>query len=418
MLTPNKPYLRILSVLAACVMFFCLYTVVAFASEQGGASSSEMTREEAQDRINALTAQREQLKKNIKAFEQQIANNQNAAEAARNKKAALEEDAAILEEQITLKLGEITRTEADIEEKHVQIAEKQQEYDKSDRLLQERLVAIYRMNNSSLASTLLNVDSFSSFLTLSDGIQRMGKKDVELLERLTTQREDLEAARVSMEELLAKLDVERASLEAWQAELEQKIAEQTAQYSAAMAQIAADEKKLEDAYKEMQDAQKELETLLAALKDLNMKYVGGDLLWPVPAFNGSSYISSYYGPRTLFGRYDFHNGVDIAGGGKGNVYRSSIVAANDGQVVLVSTSNPYGGYGYYLVIDHGGGIKTLYAHCDEILVKNGDWVVQGKEIAKVGNTGRSTGAHLHFELRLNNKAVDALPYLSGAKSLS
>ncbi|MCI8554938.1 MAG: peptidoglycan DD-metalloendopeptidase family protein, partial [Clostridiales bacterium] len=128
----------------------------------------------------------------------------------------------------------------------------------------------------------------------------------------------------------------------------------------------------------------------------------GKFVWPVPSCKR---IYSDYGGR---GR-GFHAGIDISGGG---IYGKDIIAADGGTVVEVNSTNWWGqGYGYYVLIDHGGGYRTMYAHCSSVLVTKGQKVTQGQLIAKVGSTGDSSGAHLHFEIRTNRGTVDPKPYL-------
>jgi len=116
-------------------------------------------------------------------------------------------------------------------------------------------------------------------------------------------------------------------------------------------------------------------------------------------------ISSEYGERRdpILGRKRFHEGIDIAAS-----YGEDIKAAAKGTVVLAKS---YNGYGRAAIIDHGHGITTLYGHTSELLVKEGQIVNKGEVIAKVGSSGRSTGPHLHFEIRINNEPVDPLKYL-------
>lgn len=126
----------------------------------------------------------------------------------------------------------------------------------------------------------------------------------------------------------------------------------------------------------------------------------GSFIWPVPS---TKYISSGYGYR--WGTT--HKGIDIAGV---NIYGSDIVAADGGTVVYVKLHNY--GYGYHLLIDHGNGYQTLYAHCSAISVEAGQQVYAGQKIASVGSTGDSTGPHLHFEILCNGSAVNPIDYVS------
>jgi len=126
------------------------------------------------------------------------------------------------------------------------------------------------------------------------------------------------------------------------------------------------------------------------------------MIWPTP---GCKYITSPYGYRyhPVYGYSSFHTGIDI---GANN--RSNVVAVQDGVVTLAQYN---GGYGNCVMISHGGGISTLYAHGSQILVKNGQSVKQGDVIMLVGSTGVSTGPHLHFEVRVNGSHTQPLNYL-------
>ena len=125
----------------------------------------------------------------------------------------------------------------------------------------------------------------------------------------------------------------------------------------------------------------------------------GYYIWPTTTHR----ITSPYGYRYIFGRYEFHLGVDI-----GASYGTSIKAADGGRVTY---SGWKGSYGKLVIVTHDDGSQTYYAHCSQLLVSYGDKVYQGQTIAKVGSTGNSTGPHLHFEIRINGKTVDPLKYL-------
>jgi len=133
----------------------------------------------------------------------------------------------------------------------------------------------------------------------------------------------------------------------------------------------------------------------------------GKFTWPLPA---GHIITSPFGWRNIGRGREFHSGIDIAGG---SVMGKPIVAADGGTVKLANYNpNNSSGYGMYIIIDHGGGFTTLYAHCSAIKVNVGDKVTKGQEIALVGQTGDATGPHLHFEVRINGVAVNPLLYVS------
>ncbi len=124
----------------------------------------------------------------------------------------------------------------------------------------------------------------------------------------------------------------------------------------------------------------------------------GYYTWPV-----SGTITSYFGSRYIFGSYSYHSGIDIACS-----YGTSIKAADGGTVTFAGYQ---GSYGYLVIITHDNGNQTYYAHNSSLLVSAGDKVYQGQVIAKAGSTGRSTGNHCHFEIRVNGTAVNPLSYL-------
>ena len=160
--------------------------------------------------------------------------------------------------------------------------------------------------------------------------------------------------------------------------------------------------------------QKELERLEADARALTStinkgsssgtKYTGGVMVWPAPQYTR---ISSEFGGRThpVSGEYKYHSGMDLAAPGG-----SPILAAASGKVIIAG--NTGNGYGNYVVIDHGGGITTLYGHCSKLLVKKGQSVSRGQQIAKVGSTGLSTGNHLHFEVRVKGACVNPRKYIT------
>ena len=129
----------------------------------------------------------------------------------------------------------------------------------------------------------------------------------------------------------------------------------------------------------------------------------GYFIWPV-----YGRITSYFGYRSIFGSYSYHGGIDIA-----TSYGTNIAAADGGTVVFAGrATGSMWSYGNLVIVDHGNGKQTYYGHCSSVLVSVGDKVYQGQPIAKVGSTGRSTGNHCHFEVKINGTSVNPLSYLS------
>lgn len=352
----------------------------------------------AADEYNKLQGQLDSINKEIEALKSDKAKEQ-------KRRQSLQSQTQIVEQQIALKQQEI-------EEKQEEINLKQQELDKkkidiadSEDLLKERLRAMYVMHNTGVLSTVMGVTSFAEMLTAAESMRRVTQSDTELISKLNEEK-------IAIEEQQAQLDIQMAELDNAKVELDGKKAELASllkQSNASLSQIEADQQAQQEEYDKIWPqyvaAKEEMEKEF--LGSSGADFVGGEFGWPVPNFHT---ISSYYGPRTLYGKYDYHTGIDIAGGGQ-VIHGKPIVASLPGTVKVAK----YGiyGYGNYVILDHGGGVLTLYGHCSELAVTAGQFVEKGQIIAYVGSTGNSTGPHLHFEIRQNGTHVNPLPYLKG-----
>ena len=173
-----------------------------------------------------------------------------------------------------------------------------------------------------------------------------------------------------------------------------------------MNQLSDNEKELQKKIEEYKAEEQRVENLiqLAAGQGYEGEYTGGVMAWPIA--KSGTYITSPFGYREhpIQGVIKLHSGIDIGNAGFG----APVIAAADGIVTLASYN---GGYGNCVMINHGNGISTLYGHGQKILTTVGTQVKKGDLILEVGSTGNSTGPHLHFEVRVNGKAVNPIPYL-------
>ena len=177
------------------------------------------------------------------------------------------------------------------------------------------------------------------------------------------------------------------------------------------------QKQKDDYYAEYNRIQEELREIARRnSQNGNSSYSGGALQFPCPSY---VMVSSRFGGRSspLAGGSSYHKGVDLAAS-----IGSNIIAAESGTVIAVYTGCTHnygksrscgcgGGFGNYLMVSHGNGLVTVYAHCTSVLAKTGDFVNRGDVIATVGTTGASTGGHLHFGVLLNGTYVDPAPYI-------
>ncbi len=278
---------------------------------------------------------------------------------------------------------EINYTINVIEKTEENIVKKQEEIQSQETNLNARLVVMYKNGSVGFVDVLLGSNSISEFIYNIDMIKKIYQNDVEVLKKLQKEQKELERIKRELKEKRVKLKKQKEDLAAQQKELDEE------------------KKKLEKKENELKAEADALVSKIKALQDAQKKYVGGVFAWPVPS---SSYITSSFGGRIhpIFKRWSNHTGTDI-----GAAYGADIVAANDGKVILSQT---YGGYGKCLIVDHGGGIVTLYGHCSSLLVSTGTTVKRGQTIAKIGSTGNSTGNHLHFEVRKDGAYVDPMSY--------
>jgi murein DD-endopeptidase MepM/ murein hydrolase activator NlpD len=258
-----------------------------------------------------------------------------------------------------------------------------------------------RSSGNSL-SAILGVTSFSALSTSIDTIQRISISDTNLLAKLAIEKQEIERIESEIKVELENLELDKQTQETKQQELNTLLGKINTELSTITQQESSVQKEYDNAKAERDAAKAELEKEFAANGGVG-DYVGGEWRWPVPTHR---YVSSYYGYRNIFGYREFHTGIDIPAPS-----RTPIIASNSG--IVTTAAYAASGYGNRVIVDHGGGYKTLYAHCYSLNVKVGQYVKQGDVIAYVGTTGMSTGNHLHFEIRVNNQYVNPYPYIKG-----
>ena len=300
------------------------------------------------------------------------------------------------------------------------ISQKEKELTEKKKVLEDRLVAMYMKKETTFLDVVLS-GKLMNFISNQDMMKQITEYDNKLITEVNELKKSLESEKTEVETVkkdkeqktaeLQKLKAEKeekaSNLTDEQKELEKKLSEyksQAEEYAKLERQAIAKE---EAARKAAQEASKN-NTNTSGSNSNNggqtntTPYTGGKLGWPCPS---SSRITSPYGYRILFGVRDFHTGVDI-----GATTGSNIVAAESGTVILANYGWN-GGYGNYIILSHGNGITTRYAHASQLYVTAGQTVSKGQVIAAVGTTGNSTGPHLHFEVRVNGSHTNPLNYL-------
>ncbi len=407
-----KDILRKLLTLAICgIMLTSLFPtpiIPAMASEIDQVDRSDEDDEEdddstedAQDEIDDLNSQYDEIKAQQDAVQNELNQAANDKASALAQQANLNNQIYLSQQQIAVLEEKITLLTRQIETKQQEIADLEQSIDYNYGQYKERLNAMYRTGSPSLLAVALGADEFSDFLMQSEMLNRIAEHDQALLDQL-------EHDKILLEQVKAGLDADKIDLDESMVEVEELKASlgiqltqtnnQIQDLSALEAELLADKASFQA---KMAAIQAEIDAIYETLVSQG-EYVGGMFAWPTPGYTN---ITSYFGWR--FGGSDYHTGIDMSGS---DIYGKSIVAANSGTVVFVRDYDPGGGYGKYLIVDHGGGYTTLYAHCSEIMVSVGDSVSRMEPIAKVGSTGWSTGPHLHYEIRIDAKPQNPLNF--------
>ena len=381
----------------------------AFVAEAKSRSELESEKSKIQSRINSTQSKLNSLSKQKKDTQEYINTLQEKISLLQDKISNLESDKSALQSEIDATQAKIEKTAADIEETQRQIDQKQKEFDATYAEYCQRLRAMYISGSASTLEVLLTCSDLSSLLTRSEMIKSVSQQDSATLDSLMKKMEEIEAQKQKLEEKRNQLNADKKSLESDKAALQKNIndisstkadldseaAECNAQMRKLSKQSSEYQEAIETDQKQLQQVQNDIRAAIAAAGSHGSG--NGRLRYPTD----SRSISAGY-PNYSSGRY--HGGIDFPVSTGSNVY-----AAASGTVILVKYLNY--SYGRYLIIDHGDGLSTLYAHNSQILVSVGDKVSAGQVVAKSGSTGNSTGPHCHFEVRVNGSQVNPLNYL-------
>ena len=453
-------------------LVICCAVSVSIVAGYNGRSGSRKATEASAKSLNEIQAEREANEQKIAELENTIA----SLEGSENDQKAYQENLldqiALIKDNIALLNSELEALEADIKatEDNIQnldqeIVNQEAEIEANVELFKERMNEMYVSGNENIASVLIGSSSFYDVMSRIDMANQMAAYDEKLIngllsdidqlennksslqtEKLTLEmkRESQEKRKEEKESALSELDEKMLSTQSEidRLERERQIAEgEIADINNIIASLDAEEEEIfetirraeeEQRRKEEEDRRRQEELALQQQQQQSGNsgsssgtpsvqqptytppvQSSGSFIWPAPGF---SYISSYYGPR--WGRN--HNGIDV---GDAGIHGGAAVASQSGTVIAVSSSCTHdypkgygcgcgGNYGNYVLISHDGTFSTMYAHLSSVNVSVGDYVSQGQVIGYIGNTGFSTGAHLHFEVRVNGYTQDPMLYVS------
>jgi len=359
--------------------------------------------ETARKKAAEAEAAAKKLAAEVQALDGRIADLQQEADALSPKIAKASKRTLRLEGEVLELKSKCARTQADIEKTQV-------EFETQRVLLAQRVQATYKQGTWFYLDMLLGSSDVNDLITRTELVSRVIESNNNIAASLAATKESLETAKTTLERSLAQVDIKRREAKS----VEKQLRGMRAAQRSAVAQQASIQNHKEGLVVENQQNAKRLRALAQAeeaesnriaalLSGRGSGKFSGSMAWPVPA---SQRITSSFGWRVhpIFKTKRFHAGVDI-GAGSG----SAIVAAAEGKVI---SAGYRGGYGNTVMIDHGNGVVSLYAHqlSGGIRVSVGSTVDKGERIGTVGSTGYSTGPHLHFEVRVNGTPKNPATY--------
>ena len=396
------------------IIFILLVGVVLLPVSKQTAYASELTNESIKAKEREIEDAKSQKKKlqagltDVKAVKKEL-------EAS---KANLKEYVTQLDSQLCDIQDKINNLSEQIEQKQNEISEKETELEAAIEqqknqyeAMKVRIKFMYEKGDSMYLDLMLNSKSFGDLLNKAEYIEMLSAYDKNMLDEYVEYSEYVALCKNSLEDEKAVLDEAKKAQQEEEASMQELISAKEGEIdkvsadinnkAAAIAEYEAYIKQEEDEIKALEAAVAEEKKRLA--QEQGRKYDGGKFSNPCPSLVR---ISDEYGWRThpILGTKQFHNGIDMAAPGG-----SPILAAYSGKVVSASYSSSMGNY---IMIDHGDGLYTIYMHASKLYVSQGQEVSKGEKIAAVGSTGRSTGNHLHFSVRLNGEYVSPWNYIS------
>lgn len=359
-----------------------------------------------QSEIDALEEQRDALKAEREEMQAGIDELKNEQAGVLEQKRALDEqnevyrqELELIEEQVSLYTRLVDEKAAELEKATAAETEQLAIYKQHVRAMEEN-------GNYTYLSIIFGSKSLSELMANLDMIGEIMEADKRIYDQYTAAREDAEVIKAEYEETLGQLADKQEEYEAEKADLEAKIAEASELIAQLEEEISSNYDLYLQVLAEEEALESDIQSMIAELERqeaANSITSTGTYIWPLPGYSPGS----AYGWRMhpIFNEMRFHAGEDI-----GAPSGTPILAADSGVATVIPDNG--NGYGNYIMINHGGGRVTLYAHMSSFDISGGASVSQGQVIGYVGSTGNSTGPHLHFEVRVNGATTDPKQYFN------
>lgn len=417
---------------ALFLSFTLLLLTVAFA-EPSFVVVRAATRQELEDKIDRLNGEISSNKSKIDELESKKEKNQAYLDTLETQITAVQEKANAIEAQIKEIDKEIAAYDKQlkklglqIEQTKKKIAENQQSVEEAKGELSAMLLNSYVNGKKSTLEIFMGAHNLASFLTHLEMMKRTSENEKKVIddfnakiEKLKASKKELSKTQKEVNETKQKSLEKKGELEAKQAEHESTLYQLSANRTKVQSLLDEIDKSsaLYQSYikklnAEKQAADAEISEIIRQQAQTNpapqpsTPNIESSATWAYPVAGGS-YISSGYGYRDAsISGWAYHGGIDITGGG---FMGRPIYATRSGTVIAANYGTT--GYGNYVIIDHGDGYTSLYGHCSSLAVSAGQQVSKGQHIANAGDSGNSTGAHLHFEIRYNGEKQNPLNYV-------
>ena len=386
-----------------CIVFIilviCFTTIVHAENEVENQTSTDTN--STSNETTDLYSQSQQLQDQIDQANEELTQTQSELSDNLKEVEELDEKIKVSEAELEELNKQVEELKTSMNQIETELNEVTEKYEKQKAIFEKRVVALYETGEIDYLDILLNSNSLSEFISSYYVIAEITEADNDLLndiadkkDKIALEKEKLENEKKELSTLVETQNRTSKILQNTKKIRENYISKLSDEEKAKQAQIDEMTKQYEEINKQI---------LELAEQGLDTQYIGGELAWPVP---GYTKITSKYGMRVhpITGQYKLHTGVDI-----GAPMGANFIAANDGIVVKSEYNSAYG---RMVIIDHGGGISTLYAHGSEFLVEVGQTVKRGDAVLKVGSSGYSTGPHAHFEVRINGVVTDPMPYIT------
>ena len=402
-----KIKLKRISILCLCLAFVISCAVPGIPAQAVTNESireKEREIEKAKEQVSGLKSNLTDVEKLKKELEQSKSDLTAYVQQLDGQLADIQEKIEKYNTLITEKEEEIEVTTQELEEAVVQ---QEEQY----AAMKKRIQFMYERSDSFYMETLFGSNSIAGIVNRADYIEALSRYDREKLDEYVETRKYVELCKEELEAEKGLLDEAKAAVKQEEANISSLIGEKEAQIVSVSGDIQNKEAAIKEYEAMIAQENAEIAALEKAVAEERARleaenarvYNGGMFAWPCPGYKR---ISDEYGNRMhpILGIEKFHNGLDMAASSG-----TPILTAYDGDVVAAAYS---GSMGNYIMIDHGSGLYTIYMHCSALYVSKGQSVSKGQNIAAVGSTGRSTGPHLHFSVRLNGNYVSPWNYLN------